>query len=205
MRSILRVLLPVVLAACGSTAATSEDGGAPDSGGPTDAHADGMADVHTHHPDARPDSRKESGPSCEPFQEVCGTAPHTFCASVEVDPNNCGSCGLQCATGTYCSGGSCGATCVGLTSVLCSGTCVDTQSDSQNCGSCAYACPAGKAWSAGRWGGRWAAGYLLCGSGADAYCAQTAVDPDNCGACGMACPLHESCSNGHCGTGSQDA
>ncbi len=200
MRSVLRVLLPLCMAAaCGSTATTSTvDGGGAgttDSGGAQDATRHRAGDARAGHTG---DAIADGGLTCQPFQELCGTGPGMFCAAVQVDPDNCGGCGMQCTTGTYCSGGSCGAACTGLTSVLCSGTCVDTQSDNKNCGSCSHACPAGQVCSAGGCATTCAASYVFCGAGSNAYCAETRIDPDNCGACGKVCATGVACVNGHC-------
>jgi hypothetical protein len=182
--------------ACGSSATTVGN----DAGGDATRDRRDAAEAGSTHRDASADS----GLSCAPFQAVCGAAPSTFCASVQVDPRNCGGCGLECAHGAYCSQGVCGATCTGLTSVACSGTCVDTESDNKNCGSCGHACPKGQVCSAATCAATCASNYSLCGSGVAAYCAETAIDPDNCGACDMVCPVGGSCSNGQCATGLGD-
>lgn len=41
------------------------------------------------------------------------------------DPNHCGGCGLKCAYGLAC----------------CGGTCVDIRNDPHNCGACFEECP----------------------------------------------------------------
>lgn len=42
------------------------------------------------------------GPVCDPPTTLCGTV----CVDLDVDPNNCGSCGKMCPTG-LCNGGKC--------------------------------------------------------------------------------------------------
>ncbi len=211
MRSILSILLPVALAAaCGSTStnapvaggsdATTDSGGRPDASRthPADARADRGVD-------AAIDAGSDGGLTCPPFDVVCGSGANAFCAPIQVDPDNCGGCGLECPAGTYCSEASCGATCIGLTSALCSGTCVDTQSDNKNCGVCAHPCPAGQVCSAGACAPTCATSYTPCGEGASSYCAETPIDPENCGACGTVCPIGATCSGGHCRAAVRDA
>ncbi|MHB1844865.1 MAG: DUF7305 domain-containing protein [Deltaproteobacteria bacterium] len=90
-----------------------------------------------------------SGNYCEPGgpggcglnSSVCNGA----CVVVRTDPQNCGGCGIHCASGEVCTSGSClpASSCPqGMTA--CNGSCVDLQSSSANCGSCGGACPAGQ-------------------------------------------------------------
>jgi hypothetical protein len=61
-------------------------------------------------------------PACEEWRRCCGGQ----CANTANDPNNCGSCGVECASGTYCDGTGkcapppCSATCSG--GALCCGS-----------------------------------------------------------------------------------
>jgi hypothetical protein len=68
---------------------------------------------------------------------MCGGA----CVNVQIDPNNCGSCGHMCMAGQVCLSNGCANNCLaGLTA--CGGTCVDTTSDNANCGGCGQPCAA---------------------------------------------------------------
>jgi len=219
----LRFLLASVCVAAGATAcggsSTSSNAGGGDGGdavarqdvgthSDTGTHVDARTDAAAHsdahadgatHGDAGADAAPDGGLTCQPFQAVCGAGASAFCASVQVDPDNCGGCGTKCASGTYCSEATCGASCIGLTSKLCSDTCVDPVSDNKNCGSCGDACPAGQVCSASTCAATCASAYATCGTGASAYCAITNIDPDNCGACGVVCGKGELCSTGTCG------
>jgi len=213
----------LTISGCGGSASTQGpglDGGA-DVSTLVDAHADSKAHVDTGtHPDAhgRMDAGTDSeGPVdavaespkatdasdaavvCAPFEALCGASPSAVCEQIQVDPNNCGGCGMKCTAGMVCSEAMCGATCIGLTSTLCSGTCVDKESDNKNCGTCGNACASGLVCSAGACAATCAAPYATCGTGANGYCALTKLDPDNCGACGTVCAIGQLCSNGSCG------
>ena len=45
-------------------------------------------------------------PSCCPPSMVCRSGATAYCANLQSDPENCGSCGTRCAS-KYCSGGIC--------------------------------------------------------------------------------------------------
>ena len=77
------------------------------------------------------------------------TAGHANCDNVAangcetnttVDNANCGGCGVACAGGKSCVGGSC--VCPVGTS-LCGGICVNLQSDANNCNRCGHGCQGG--------------------------------------------------------------
>jgi hypothetical protein len=72
------------------------------------------------------------------------------CVDLQNDPNNCGSCFADCASG-QCSGGVC-VEVVGAApaqvpcpagKTLCGDTCVDLSSDANNCGVCGQSCTVG--------------------------------------------------------------
>lgn len=93
---------------------------------------------------------------------TCCPATNGYCTNTNYDPNNCGTCGTVCSTGTIpgcCSGacvdldvsgncGFCGNTC-SATQACCSGRCVDLQTNRRNCGTCGTACSSGQTCVAG--------------------------------------------------------
>ncbi|MSP26052.1 MAG: hypothetical protein EXR75_13010 [Myxococcales bacterium] len=127
--------------------------------------------------------------TCPAGQELCGD----FCATIALDPNNCGGCFAPCKEGEVCSEGTCGTDCVGGTK-LCGGLCVDAMLDPKNCGDCEVLCEEGEVCAAGVCSVACAGGTTSCGQ----LCIDVAVDPKNCGACGTACPAGEVCSEGVC-------
>jgi len=65
-----------------------------------------------------------------------------FCASLDHDPLNCGSCETHVFSGQLCVAGACSATCpAGQT--VCGGACANPLTDNQNCGGCSQLCAAG--------------------------------------------------------------
>jgi hypothetical protein len=81
---------------------------------------------------------------CPPNAALCtnGLQPcgQVNCVNADIDPNNCGGCGLACSAHELCQA----AVCVcqpGATS--CSGYCVLLDVDPKNCGTCGHACDAG--------------------------------------------------------------
>ncbi|MBI4704714.1 MAG: hypothetical protein HY744_26730 [Deltaproteobacteria bacterium] len=82
-------------------------------------------------------------------------APLTKCAGkcvvADLDPENCGGCGVACEAGEVCSAGKCGVECLGGTT-KCGKQCVSTDLDPQNCGGCNSACGVGQVCSGGQCG-----------------------------------------------------
>jgi alpha-tubulin suppressor-like RCC1 family protein len=106
------------------------------------------------------------------------------CVDLDVDPDNCGTCGVSCG-GFACNSGMCDCG----TRSFCFGVgCVDTDTDPRNCGACGNDCGAGPCV-----GGTC---QLACGPGT-ADCdldpfngceVGLQTDSANCGQCGRRCP-----------------
>jgi hypothetical protein len=159
--------------------------------------------------------------SCPEGQVDCGEV----CVDVQIDPANCGGCGLVCAAGETCQSGECvatpteapapepapdpelaaepaPATCADQGLTDCAGVCVDPQTDPNNCGVCGTVCASGQC-----------AGGLCVETVAEAPapagcpegqadcgggCIDVVSDPANCGACGNVCAADQQCSSGGC-------
>ncbi|TNE47808.1 MAG: hypothetical protein EP343_18255 [Deltaproteobacteria bacterium] len=119
-----------------------------------------------------------AGNTCLSGTSLCGNT----CRNLQVDEDNCGSCGNKCPSGKICISGAC--TCEpGQT--FCSGVCQDLQNDPTNCGSCGNQC---------------ASGQQCCGG----QCTDTTQSASNCGVCGKVCGSGESCCNGKCSATQSD-
>lgn len=108
------------------------------------------------------------------------------CLDVMSDPMNCGGCGVVCPTGECASGACCGPG-----ELVCGGACTDVRSHGGNCGACGNACAGGETCSNG----------LCCPLGQVSCwgtCRAIASDPSHCGACGVSCVGAEECTNGTC-------
>jgi len=71
------------------------------------------------------------------------TACGAFCRNTQNDAQNCGACGMGCASDRTCMNGSCVAPCPAGQG-LCGSTCTDLQSNNSNCGSCGRTCISGQ-------------------------------------------------------------
>jgi hypothetical protein len=124
-----------------------------------------------------------------------------------VDPDNCGACGVECASGV-CAGrrcvepaAACAWSCEGTT-VCCPlawgwepDGCTNPSRDPFNCGGCDNRCSFGQICDYGSC--TCMPGTADCGRGT---CQDLLNDPRNCGACGNACPGSTPCNQGVCGT-----
>jgi hypothetical protein len=168
----------------GSTAAGGA-GGATAAGGAGGATASGGAGGAT----AAGGSGGATG-ACGAGTMPCGGV----CVDTDVDPSNCGACGVACKPGEACGAGACAIVCGGGT-MQCGDACVDAMNDPTSCGACGTQCAEGEVCSKGACALVCAGGTTKCG----AKCADLADDPANCGACGKACAAGEVCSAGACG------
>lgn len=110
-------------------------------------------------------------PACGTSQACCADTSGTHCRSTLVDPQNCGGCGIACATGQTCTLGSCVA---GSDS----GVRADGGRDAAMSGNCHPSC---------------ASGMMCCGatcvSATGIASGDARTDPSfmNCHVCGVAC------------------
>jgi hypothetical protein len=129
------------------------------------------------------------------FGNCDGTASNGCETNLNVDGNNCGTCGRACPGGQTCQMGMCQTICA-TGQRLCSGTCINPATDNANCGGCGVACTGGTSCSGGSC--VCPAGQTLCGTGASATCRALQTDNANCGACGTPCGAGTVCSAGVC-------
>jgi len=90
--------------------------------------------------------------TCRLYQSLCDVGGEPACLNTQVDPNNCGGCGVQCDVdgGEVCSAGQCQTgSCLDPLVACPDGTCVDLAMDNTHCGNCTTECPAGQGCSAG--------------------------------------------------------
>lgn len=140
-------------------------------------------------------------------QVVCpvGSTPcSSGCFDLQVNRNNCGSCGHACTVSQQCEKGACvpkistattADPCLLQGKVTCGGTCIDIHgSDAKNCGGCGWQCPAGLSCDGGECVMVCPAGFADC----QYKCVDVQNDPENCGSCGNACPARQACSKGKC-------
>ena len=139
--------------------------------------------------------------------DACGAGAGAFCTNVQVDPLDCGACGVACGAGTVCSAGACVLSCV-PSQQACEGPggggyCADLARDTNNCGACGATCPTGQACSVAVDQVTASCGCPAeqpdaCGTGAGAFCTDLRLDPRHCGACGVTCGAGQKCQAGAC-------
>lgn len=150
--------------------------------------------------------------SCSPgFLDCPGGTPEDGCET-RIDADNCGSCGTDCPSGSFCvvSGASyeCTTTC-SAPNTLCGGTaCVNTDNTPQYCGSCSNDCTElSNVSSAGCLSG--ACFIADCdtnrencnGMVADGCETNTSNSSQHCGACGNNCAMKPQVATATCGGG----
>jgi hypothetical protein len=131
-----------------------------------------------------------------------GNPTTPYCANLQTDALNCTSCDHVCATGQFCSAGTCSNTCANTSkSTYCASPsphCADLTLSDQDCGACGAGC-----------GGQClpndlgppAAPGVCCGTGqsvCSGACKSLQTDSSNCGSCGYSCG-GQTCRNGVCG------
>jgi hypothetical protein len=166
------------------------------------------------------------GPTCPAPSMTClDPTGKPYCANVQFDQYNCGTCGRICAANQVCQNGGCvlsGSTdggtppppncpanlkaCVPAAG---GGYCADIVNDTNNCGVCFNVCSAGffcqnatcVPQGTGTDGGtaiKCVAPQVSCDG---TYCADFATDRGNCGGCHLSCAATEFCSQGVCTPG----
>jgi hypothetical protein len=125
---------------------------------------------------------------CSGGSSLCGEV----CVTLASDPQNCGDCGIACATGESCVMGQCGSCGAGITN--CNGECVDTDVDPAHCGDCETACDANQVCSQGSCGAVCSDGTTNC----DGSCIPTDTDENHCGDCDTVCAATEVCIASSC-------
>jgi hypothetical protein len=135
---------------------------------------------------------------CGPHEIICGSGSQAYCANLEADDANCGSCGQTCPSGDVCARGQCEASCL-ENETQCGNLCVVLQTDNQNCGTCGTTCGKGQLCSGGLCAATCTSpDATTCGTAQAQYCADIYISPFDCGGCGTTCGGTEYCSQGIC-------
>jgi hypothetical protein len=170
-------------------------------------HRNGQATV-----DVNFDDDGGSGTTCNPGFADCDGDAANGCETALSTVNNCGACGVVCASApgavAQCSSGVCTSACV-AGQADCNGNSADgcetnLTSDVSNCGSCGGICPVPAHATAVCVGGvcgigGCASGFADCnGSSADGCEVNLTSNHSNCGSCGSVCASNEQCVGGIC-------
>jgi hypothetical protein len=126
---------------------------------------------------------------CGSDELACGAE----CVRSEIDPANCGDCGIACPADFVCQAGHCAEGCVAGT-VECNGGCVDTEGDAQHCGDCNQPCAPSEVCVGGMCSLECPEGKEKCGN----ECVDLDTDADHCGNCMTDCDPDQKCEAKEC-------
>ena len=122
------------------------------------------------------------------------------CVDTNTDPENCGSCGVQCAEGAGCSEGVCGPSDPGCPpgeqDCAMNNICIDLSSDPANCGACGLACAFNQVCTNSQCVFDCAANETVC----NGQCVDTGTNVLHCGGCDNPCGGGQVCTGGACVT-----
>ncbi len=129
------------------------------------------------------------------------TECNVTCVYLNLDPANCGGCGIACQPRAICvpptDGGGLGECQCPAGLNVCDGTCSDPTTDPHNCGGCAgdggTVCSGGQVCAPTDAGS--GACETSCGTAVECNgsCVTLSTDPNNCGTCGNVCPQGYGC------------
>ncbi len=136
--------------------------------------------------------------TCYPNYTNCpGDDGGTSCINVQLDNNNCGTCGTVCPNGESCLGGNCQChltTCPVGDSDAGETVCTDPESDPHNCGGCGNQCPTGENCVLGQCTCMPSLTIAQCTSDGGLVCVDLTGDDNNCGGCGIQCAANQHCA-----------
>jgi hypothetical protein len=127
-----------------------------------------------------------------------------YCANLNTDRSNCGSCGNACNQAQTCSQARCVDECDPNQTFCDNGGgpfCTDTSTDNANCGGCGNVCSGAlQVCSGGQCSSACNPLQTLCApDGGQPYCVNAKTDNHNCGSCGNVCPSSSPvCASGTC-------
>jgi hypothetical protein len=150
-------------------------------------------------------------PACEPPFATCMSGGGTYCADLQRDRYNCGTCNTVCPPNMYCGQGQClegpppPPACEPPFTTCMSGGgtyCADLQRDRYNCGTCNTICGPNDICNAGVCGPPPMMScnppLNACPGPAGPVCVDFNSDPFNCGMCNHYCPGGGTCQGGAC-------
>ncbi|BDA44528.1 probable protein GRIM REAPER at C-terminar half [Coccomyxa sp. Obi] len=136
---------------------------------------------------------------CDNSRKTCKPRDQTNGCETDIasDTNNCGDCGVMCATGQTC----------------CNGVCADLTTDPANCGACGFKCATIPGVQTATCSNSACTVTCVkpnppvqaCATNSGPFCANLQTDPNFCGSCNTTCPSDanargsRSCTDGVCG------